>query len=57
MTTSPDQLLTLAEVAARTGLAVHTLRQLRSRGQGPASVLLANRVRVRESSGGQRVIA
>ena len=45
-----DQLLSLNEVAARTGLAVNTLHHMRMRGQGPASFLVANRVRVRESA-------
>jgi predicted DNA-binding transcriptional regulator AlpA len=45
-----DQLLSLAEVAARTGLAVNTLHHMRMRGRGPASFLVCNRVRVRESA-------
>lgn len=45
-----DHLLTLEEVAERTGLAVNTLHPMRARGQGPASFRLSNRVRVRESA-------
>jgi excisionase family DNA binding protein len=45
-----DQLLTLTEVSALTGLARSTLWQMRMRGQGPASFRLGNRVRVRESA-------
>jgi excisionase family DNA binding protein len=47
---SKDQLLTLEEVSARTGLATQTLYQMRARGEGPASFRLGNRVRVRESA-------
>jgi predicted DNA-binding transcriptional regulator AlpA len=45
-----DQLLTMAEVSARTALAKQTLYQLRIRGEGPPSFRLSGRVRVRESA-------
>jgi predicted DNA-binding transcriptional regulator AlpA len=45
-----DQLLTLNEVAARTGFALNSLHHMRMRGEGPASFRLSNRVRVRESA-------
>ena len=45
-----ERLLTLQEVSDRTGLAVDTLRRLRMHGQGPASFLVCNRLRIRESA-------
>jgi excisionase family DNA binding protein len=45
-----DRLLTLDEVAERTGLSRDTLYQMRHRGEGPASLRLSNRVRVKESA-------
>jgi excisionase family DNA binding protein len=50
MVSMKDQLLSMREVAARTGLAVNTLHHMRMRGRGPASFRLGNRVRVRESA-------
>jgi excisionase family DNA binding protein len=47
---SEERLLTLKEVSARCGIAVDTLRRLRMNGQGPASFLVCNRVRVKESA-------
>jgi excisionase family DNA binding protein len=45
-----DQLLTMGEVAERTGIARQTLYQLRCRGEGPPTFRLGNVVRVRESA-------
>jgi predicted site-specific integrase-resolvase len=47
---SEERLLTLQEVSDRCGIAVDTLRRLRMHGQGPASFLVCNRVRVKESA-------
>jgi excisionase family DNA binding protein len=46
-----DQLLTIEQVAQRTGLARSTLFQMRLRGEGPPSFRIGtNRVRIRESA-------
>ena len=45
-----DQLLTMPDVSARTGLAISTLYQLRGRQEGPACLLLQGRLRCRESA-------
>lgn len=45
----PDDLLTVREVSDLTGLAVQTLRNLRTGGQGPAGFILRGRLRYRRS--------
>jgi excisionase family DNA binding protein len=45
-----DQLLSIEQVAQRTGLARSTLFQMRCRGEGPPSFRIGNRVRIRESA-------
>jgi predicted DNA-binding transcriptional regulator AlpA len=44
-----DRLLSVGEVSERCGYAMSTLYQLRSRGEGPPSFRLGNRVKVKES--------
>jgi excisionase family DNA binding protein len=45
-----DQLLSIEQVAQRTGLSRSTLLQMRGRGEGPPSFRIGNRVRIKESA-------